>query len=138
MADGYLLDAKDEVLQKASIEAKESGSILPLLKVEIQCKIKQKLLEKGEDEITFMMSSPPRKRRTELTPEELEKKKIRQDQNKKAAKKFRQKEKAKKNSLDREIKEQREKNEKLRSQVQRLELEIANIWKCISNIKNET
>lgn len=66
MADGYLLDAKDEVLQKASIEAKESGSILPLLKVEIQCKIKQKLLEKGEDEITFMMSSPPRKRRTEV------------------------------------------------------------------------
>lgn len=138
MADGYLLDAKDEVLQKASIEAKESGSILPLLKVEIQCKIKQKLLEKGEDEITFMMSSPPRKRRTELTLEELEKKKMRQDQNKKAAKKFRQKEKAKKTSLDREIKEQMEKNEKLRSQVQRLELEIANIWKCISNIKNET
>lgn len=66
MADGYLLDAKDEVLQKASIEAKESGSILPLLKVEIQCKIKQKLLEKGEDEITFMMSSPPRKRRTDV------------------------------------------------------------------------
>lgn len=138
MADGYLLDAKDEVLQKASIEAKESGSILPLLKVEIQCKIKQKLLEKGEDEIEFKMSSPPRKRRTELTPEELEKKKIRQDQNKRAAKKFRQKEKAKKTCLDREIKEQRERNEKLRSQVQHLELEIANIWKCISNIINET
>lgn len=138
MADGYLLDAKDEVLQKASIEANESGSILPLLKVEIQCKIKQKLLEKGEDEIKLMMSSPPRKRRTELTPEELEKKKIRQDQNKRAAKKFRLKEKAKKTCLDREIKEQRERNEKLRSQVQHLELEIANIWKILSNIKNET
>lgn len=138
MADGYLLDAKDEVLQKASIEANESGSILPLLKVEIQCKIKQKLLEKGEDEIILMMSSPPRKRRTELTPEELEKKKIRQDQNKRAAKKFRFKEKAKKTCLDREIKEQRERNEKLRSQVQHLELEIANIWKILSNIKNET
>lgn len=138
MADGYLLDAKDEVLQKASIEANESGSILPLLKVEIQCKIKQKLLEKGEDEIKLMMSSPPRKRRTELTPEELEKKKIRQDQNKRAAKKFRFKEKAKKTCLDWEIKEQRERNEKLRSQVQHLELEIANIWKILSNIKNET
>lgn len=138
MADGYLLDAKDEVLQRASIEANESGSILPLLKVEIQCKIKQKLLEKGEDEIKLMMSSPPRKRRTELTPEELEKKKIRQDQNKRAAKKFRLKEKAKKTCLDREIKEQRERNEKLRSQVQHLELEIANIWKILSNIKNET
>lgn len=133
-----MLDAKDEVLQKASIEANESGSILPLLKVEIQCKIKQKLLEKGEDEIKLMMSSPPRKRRTELTPEELEKKKIRQDQNKRAAKKFRLKEKAKKTCLDREIKEQRERNEKLRSQVQHLELEIANIWKILSNIKNET
>lgn len=66
MWDGYLLDAKDEVLQRASIEANESGSILPLLKVEIQCKIKQKLLEKGEDEIILMMSSPPRKRRTEV------------------------------------------------------------------------
>lgn len=138
MADGYLLDAKDEVLQRASIEANESGSILPFLKVEIQCKIKQKLLEKGEDEIILMMSSPPRKRRTELTPEELEKKKIRQDQNKRAAKKFRLKEKAKKTCLDWEIKEQRERNEKLRSQVQHLELEIANIWKILSNIKNET
>lgn len=139
MADVHLLETKDEVIQKASIEAKESGSILPFLKIELQCKIRQKLIEKGEDEIKFKMSSPPRKRRSdELTPEELERIKRRKDQNKRAAKKFREKEKVENARLDREIKEQRERNGKLRFQIQHLEMEIANISKCILDITNET
>ena len=66
MADVPVSDIKDEVLRNASLEASKSNCILPLLKLEIRCKIEQKLLEKGEDVINVPISSPSKKRKTEV------------------------------------------------------------------------
>lgn len=66
MADVPVSDIKDEVLRNASLEASKSNCILPLLKLEIRCKIEQKLLEKGEDVINVPISSPSKKRKAEV------------------------------------------------------------------------
>lgn len=66
MAEDNLAIIKDEVLQTASLEANKSGNIMPFLKVELQCKIQWRRLERGQDEIDLRMSSPPRKRRAEV------------------------------------------------------------------------
>lgn len=66
MAELPVSDIKDEVLRNASLEASKSNCILPLLKLEIRCKIEKKLLEKGEDVINVPKSSPSKKRKTEV------------------------------------------------------------------------
>ncbi|XP_048735127.2 cyclic AMP-dependent transcription factor ATF-3-like [Ostrea edulis] len=121
MAEDNLAIIKDEVLQNASLEANKSGNIMPFLKVELQCKIQCRRLERGQDEIDLRMSSPPRKRRAEVTKEESERMEKRKEQNKTAARKFREKEKKEKAQLHQTVKDLQKKNEDLRAKIQQME-----------------
>ena len=66
MAEASLSTIEDEVLQNASLEASKAGNIMPLLKLELQCKIQCRRLERGQGELDLRKSSPPRKRRAEV------------------------------------------------------------------------
>ncbi|XP_061174295.1 cyclic AMP-dependent transcription factor ATF-4-like [Saccostrea echinata] len=138
MAEDILSTIKDDELRNASLEAKKSGCILPILKVELKSKIQMKRLLQGQDEIDLNVSSPQKKACVELTKEDLERKNKRQEQNRKAAKKFRLKEKEEKANLDQTLKELRKRNEELRSNVRQMEEDKAKIIQLIIDKSNST
>ncbi|XP_062596881.1 jun dimerization protein 2-like [Saccostrea cucullata] len=133
MAEDLLSTIKDEKLRNASLEATKSGCILPILKEELKSKIQLKRFIQGQDEIDLTVPSPTKKVHVEFTEEELERKEKRKDQNRKAAMKFRLKEKEDKVRLEQTLKELKRRNEELRSNVRQMEEDKAKILQLIND-----
>ncbi|XP_067681944.1 cyclic AMP-dependent transcription factor ATF-3-like isoform X2 [Haliotis asinina] len=90
----------DKRVVSAAREAIQSGSLIPLLKEELWCKIQTRRLSEGQGELT-LPSTPPVT--SKLTPDDIEKRFLRRQQNKNAARRFRAKEKIKGHQLQQKI-----------------------------------
>ncbi|XP_041355214.1 uncharacterized protein LOC121372761 [Gigantopelta aegis] len=108
-------DIDDELLF-AHEESQRSGSIIPLLKQELKCKIQSRRLTEGKEELSLTESTSSIQS-TKLSAEEMERKRRRRDQNRRAAKTFRQKEKERIDHIQQEIEVLEQKNGLLRRKL---------------------
>lgn len=111
----------DSEVVKASAEAKASGRLTPLIKVELWSKIQARRLSEGKEEMAVQFSPP---RPTPMTEEEEEKCKKRKESNKEAAQRCRERNKEKRKNTEKELDSLLVRNEELKDTVKNLEEEI--------------
>ncbi|XP_041354870.1 uncharacterized protein LOC121372545 [Gigantopelta aegis] len=83
-----VFDTGDDILIKATFNSYFSGRLTPLLKEELKCRIQTRRLSEGKDELQVEFKAPVK---NEPRPEELAKLDKRREQNRRAARKFREK-----------------------------------------------
>ncbi|KAL8583549.1 hypothetical protein ACOMHN_054865 [Nucella lapillus] len=104
-------------LAEAEKQAIESGSITPLVKQELKLLIQSRRLSQGKEEMRVRFGQPCSH---QLTQAEEERRLRRKDQNKRAAKRFRENKKFRESTLHEEISLLEGKNEGLRDKVTEL------------------
>ncbi|XP_060062851.1 cyclic AMP-dependent transcription factor ATF-3-like [Ylistrum balloti] len=107
----------DVELAKATQACLDTGSVLPIIKEELKCAIQNRRLAEGKTELAVQFTPPTKQK---LRPEEMVKKENRRDQNRRAARKFRQKQAASLKEFQKRIKQLEVENGKLRMQVKQL------------------
>ncbi|XP_071081087.1 basic leucine zipper transcriptional factor ATF-like 3 [Haliotis cracherodii] len=110
----------DKRVVSAAREAIQSGSLIPLIKEELWCKIQSRRLSEGQGELT-LLSTPPVT--SKLTPDDVEKRCVRRQQNKRAARRFRAKE--------------RDKGHQLQEKISRLEEDKVTLERLRENLRHE-
>ncbi|XP_060583176.1 uncharacterized protein LOC132739478 [Ruditapes philippinarum] len=103
---------------KAFEESVSEGSLMPLLKQELQCKIQVRRLSMGQSELVLEPEEP---KVYKLTEDEIKKKQARLEQNRRSAKKSRHKARKHEQNLLNHIKKAMTKNTKLRKEVSKLQ-----------------
>ncbi|XP_061174296.1 cyclic AMP-dependent transcription factor ATF-3-like [Saccostrea echinata] len=111
----------DEEVMKAGEEAKASGQLTPLIKVELWSKIQSRRLSEGKEELNVQFSPPTA---TPLTEEEEEKSRRRKECNREAAHRCRQRRKERQKDKDKELELLKARNEDLKRQTEHLEQQI--------------
>ncbi|XP_021359923.1 cyclic AMP-dependent transcription factor ATF-3-like isoform X2 [Mizuhopecten yessoensis] len=114
-AHGYGL--VDDKLVKATQECLDTGSIMPMLKEELRCTIQNRRLAEGKTELTVQFTPPTEQ---QLNAEEIIKKENRREQNRRAARKFRQKQATLSQNFQKRIEQLEAENRRLTTQVKRL------------------
>ncbi|XP_061172470.1 cyclic AMP-dependent transcription factor ATF-3-like [Saccostrea echinata] len=122
----------DEELLTATMEALQTGKLTPLLKTELKCRIQKKCFDEGkdltlDDEPKLVQSKAP------LLPFEIERLERRKEQNRRAAKKFRQKRRQASGELKKIVVELEEKNRQLKEEIKRLLTEMDMIRAVLSS-----
>ncbi|XP_046375544.1 cyclic AMP-dependent transcription factor ATF-3-like [Haliotis cracherodii] len=110
-------DLDDLTLVKATYAALESGRLTPLLKEELRCRIQSRRLSEGKDELMVEFTAPTK---DEPRPEEVAKLDRRREQNRRAARKFREKKRNKTDVLMQETHRLEASNDTLRSEISEL------------------
>lgn len=118
--------ALDSGVKEALNTCRRSGNLSEMLKLELKTKIQLRRLKNGE-EMHFCEEKLSPQSKYELTPADLERRKILKERNKVSARKHRMKKKNEKLQLEKEIKLLSEKNWDLRQQIKELE-SVKNIY----------
>ncbi|BFZ12458.1 hypothetical protein BsWGS_15497 [Bradybaena similaris] len=113
-SNAFATSTPDPRLERARQETERTNQITPLLKEELRWRILSKRLEKGEPEIEINPAEP---KSYELTEEEKAKRERRKAQNRRAAKKCREKRKMKTLSEAEKYRFVRDENQQLRNDV---------------------
>ncbi|KAK6181036.1 hypothetical protein SNE40_008980 [Patella caerulea] len=111
-------ELQDPSLRRATFASLESGQLTPLLKEELKCRIQSRRLSEGKEELHVDFTSPSK---FQPRPDEIEKLNKRREQNRRAARKFRQKKRKDGDNLMKEA-------EKLDTDNTSLQEEIAKLY----------
>ncbi|ESO90091.1 hypothetical protein LOTGIDRAFT_164395 [Lottia gigantea] len=111
-------EVQDPSLRRATYASLETGQLTPLLKEELKCRIQSRRLSEGKEELLVDFTSPSK---FQPRPDEIEKLNKRREQNRRAARKFRQKKRKDGDNLMKE-------SEKLESDNTSLQEEIAKLY----------
>lgn len=114
----------DDRLQAAATAAERTGTVGPLVREELKTRIQKRRLEEGLPEI-HIHHSPPRQYK--MSPHEVEKRERRKAQNRKAAKKCREKKKEQQGSVHTTHEKEKTKHEQLKKQVCGLKQHLSNL-----------
>ncbi|KAL3877728.1 hypothetical protein ACJMK2_035392 [Sinanodonta woodiana] len=109
-----LIEIEDETVRQAALQYQQTGSLLPIVKMELKCKILQNRLSRGEGEIEIDFT--PRKP-GQLSPEEIERRNKRKESNRLSARKSRMKKKTSVCKLQKEVAELEARNIRLRKEL---------------------
>lgn len=109
---------KDDKMAEAVLTTLETGSIMPLIKEELKYTIQSRRLAAGKPELQVEFNQP--KRRKVMTEEERDRVDKRREQNRKAAQKFRQKQRDTADVLTRKSQRLDGANNTLRAEIKRL------------------
>lgn len=108
------------------------GSMMPILKKELQTKLQYERLLRGDSEIVLVEETP---RRYELRPDEIEKRDRRLSQNRESARRCRLKLKKQKHDLQKVIKQEMTLQAKIQKEIERLKQERNTLSKIIEKHK---
>ncbi|XP_025105775.1 proto-oncogene c-Fos-like isoform X1 [Pomacea canaliculata] len=111
-------ESLDTELAEAARMAYESGTITPLVKQELRLVIQTRRLSQGKDELRVAFSAPCSH---QLTPAEEAQRMRRKEQNRRAARRFRQNRKLRESVLEEEISNLEVKNAGLRDKIKELQ-----------------
>ncbi|KAK3605436.1 hypothetical protein CHS0354_007518 [Potamilus streckersoni] len=111
-----LIEIKDETVRQAALQYQQTGSLLPIVKMELKCKILQNRLSRGEGEIEIDFTSRE-SGQFQLSPEEIERINKRRESNRLSARKSRMKKKSAVGKLKKEVAELEAKNSSLRQEL---------------------
>ncbi|XP_070179341.1 mediator of RNA polymerase II transcription subunit 15-like isoform X2 [Littorina saxatilis] len=118
VVDGVVYGSgEDQRLQAAAVAANLSGSTTPLLKEELRMRIMQRRIQDGKPEIKPEFNPP---KDYKLTPAEKEKKERRKEQNRRAAKKCREKRKRADGGVLEKFERTQKHHQQLRTQIEAL------------------
>ncbi|KAK3583780.1 hypothetical protein CHS0354_022818 [Potamilus streckersoni] len=112
----------DPSLSLAAVKALESNSMIPIIKEELKHRIQFKRMTEGREELMIDFTEKPK---AELTAEEKEKVERRREQNRMAARRFREKQNTLGIKLKRKTQELESDNTSLRNQIRELKRERA-------------
>nr|XP_011439847.1 cyclic AMP-dependent transcription factor ATF-3 [Crassostrea gigas]XP_011439848.1 cyclic AMP-dependent transcription factor ATF-3 [Crassostrea gigas] len=109
----------DADLISATLEAIKTGKLTPLLKTELKCRIQKKCFEEGKD---LTLDDEPQlvQRKAPLLPFEVERQERRREQNRRAAKNFRQRKRQASGEIHKILVDLEEKNRQLKEEIKRL------------------
>lgn len=108
---------KDKNLMEAATRAMADGTMTPLIKEELKYSIQSKRLKEGKPELKIEFTEPEP---DQLTPEELERVEKRKEQNRLAARRFRDRQKTRGDHLQKEC-------QRLQSEQTRLKFELSRV-----------
>ncbi|XP_048737379.1 uncharacterized protein LOC125652332 isoform X2 [Ostrea edulis] len=128
------IDKVDDDVVRAGEEARASGRLTPLIKIELWSKIQARRLSEGKEELNVEFTAP---NHTPLTAEEEVKSKKRRDSNKEAAHRCRQRRKARENENQKELEKLMIKNKDLKEKAAELEEELQ-FYKGFLSIESST
>lgn len=120
---------KDEKMAEAVLTTLETGSIMPLIKEELKYTIQSRRLAAGQPELQVEFNQP--KRHKVMTDEERDRADKRREQNRKAAQKFRQKQRDTADVLTRKTQRLDAANNTLRAEIKRLAREKNQLCKLL-------
>ncbi|KAL3861850.1 hypothetical protein ACJMK2_007865 [Sinanodonta woodiana] len=110
----------DPSVSLAAVRAIESNDMMPIIKEELKNRIHYKRMTEGREELMTDFTEKPK---TELTTEEKEKVERRREQNRMAARRFREKQITRGTKLQKKTQELESNNTSLRNQIRELRKE---------------